>query len=61
MGRSSEERLLKLERESKQVVFTRSQFRLKKAGPKPSGPELFMENKADRISSREKGRTREAA
>jgi hypothetical protein len=37
---------------------------LKKEGPKPSGPGLelsFMEKRASLISSREKGRVREAA
>jgi hypothetical protein len=44
--------------------LTRSQFHLKKAGPKPSGPGLelsFMEKRASLISSREKGRVREEA
>jgi hypothetical protein len=42
----------------------RSQFTLKKAGPKPLGPRLelsFMEKRARRTSSSEKGRTKEAA
>jgi hypothetical protein len=61
MGRRSEERLWKLERDSRINILTRSQFRLMKPGPKPSGPGLelsFVEKRADRISSREKGRAR---
>jgi hypothetical protein len=50
--------------EARRSFLTKSQFRLKKAGPKPSGPRLallFMEKRAARISSRVKGVISEAA
>jgi hypothetical protein len=46
------------------ATFNQSQFFLKKAGPNPSGLGLelsFIERMLARISSREKGRMREAA
>jgi hypothetical protein len=64
MGLRSEFRSKNLFRASRRFPLTRFQFFLKKEGPKPSGPGLelsFMENKALRISSRVKGRTRERA
>jgi hypothetical protein len=46
------------------LPFRRSQFNLKKVGPKPSGLGLelsFMEKRACRTSLSEKGQTKEAA
>ena len=45
-------------------MLFRSQFRLKKAGPKPSGPGLevsFMEKRAVRSPSKVNGETRDVA
>jgi hypothetical protein len=58
MGRRSVAREWKSLRAAARVSLTRSQFFLKKAGPKPSGPGLelsFMVKRAVLISDKVKG------